>query len=121
MNYIKIQKQWTDRCRKRAESVKKNLLILSSKSAGQLDNISIQRIGRSITNLGEKYGNKRTLEHAFRKANAYDFPGRNGSSKRSHLKRLMEHPFFVETRDLLLHGLPSFSRFRRIIEKAWEL
>lgn len=41
------------------DSFKRNL-------RGQLDNISIQELDGSITNLGEKYGNKKgTLEHAF--------------------------------------------------------
>lgn len=32
---------------------------------GQLNNINIQELDGSITNLGEKYGKKRTLENRF--------------------------------------------------------
>lgn len=120
MNYIKIQNSRTDRCRKKEQKVLRREFVDSFKRnlRGQLDNISIQELDGSITNLGEKYGNKRDIRARILEKRTHMTQEEWEFKSDLIVKRLMEHPFFVEAREIYCYM--DYRRevgTRRIIEK----
>ena len=98
-------------------------MILSKRNLrGQLNNISIKEKDGSITNLGEKFGNKKEIRHKIIRLRKEMDPLVWQQTTNTITETVINHPLFLEATDIYCYAnYNGETGTLAIMEEAWKL